>query len=409
MKKINVLAIALPLAPLSVYAYRLLQKKRSAVPRKYDVFLSFSGPDTRTGFTDFLYNSLVATGLHVFRDYDSIPVGEQIGPEIIKAIKSCRIAIPIISEQYAQSKRCLRELKEIVDCQGKDGKSVFPVFYKVDVGDIHRQRVNFENTLRRPEMQTSAEEMEKWWNAFTSVAKIKGWISHTISDGHEAELVKMVVAKVSSDLKMMWIERLPTFISSVLFHFSDKKRRESNCQVFLAFCGPDTRHSLVAFLRVSFQLEGIRVFDDDDSSLIGKDIDNEIYDAINYCKISIPILSEDYASSSWCLNELVQMVECHQTKGQKILPIFYKVQSSNVRDLSGVFGQRILRHRNLVDATTYERWEQALRKVGTFKGWVSERIANGYEGELVKRVVKDVSKLVKESLYTRCPIPYTKY
>ncbi|KAF8028297.1 hypothetical protein BT93_E1030 [Corymbia citriodora subsp. variegata] len=407
MKKTTALATVLPLAPLSVYAYRLLQKKRSAVPQNYDVFLSFRGPDTRTGFTDFLYNSLVAAGIQVFRDYDSIPVGEQIGPEILKAIESCRIAIPIISEQYAQSKWCLRELTEIMDCQKRDGKSVFPVFYKVHVGDIHRQHVSFKKALCKPEMQISAKEMKKWWNAFTSVAKIKGWVSQTIADGHEAELVKMIVAKVSSDLKMVWIERLPTFIGSVHLHFSEKKRRESKCQVFLAFRGPDTRHSLAAFLRVSLKLEGIRVFDDDDPSLIGKDIDNEIYDAIDYGKISIPILSEDYASSSWCLNELAKMVECHQTKGQKILPIFYKIKSSHVQHLSGVFGRRILRHRDLVDATTYERWEQALRKVGTFKGWVSDRIANGYEGELVKRVVNVVSKLVKESPNTCRTIPST--
>jgi len=60
------------------------------------VFLSFRGGDTRTGFTDFLYNSLVAAGVHVFRDDDALPVGKKIGPEILWAIRSCRIAIPIV-------------------------------------------------------------------------------------------------------------------------------------------------------------------------------------------------------------------------------------------------------------------------------------------------------------------------
>ncbi|KAF8030936.1 hypothetical protein BT93_D0201 [Corymbia citriodora subsp. variegata] len=409
MKKITALAIVLPLAPLSVYTYRLLQERRNTVPRNYDVFLSFKGPDTRTCFTDFLYNSLVAAGFHVFRDDDSIPVGEQIGPEKLRAIKSCRIAIPIISEQYAQSKRCLRELNEIMDCHRKHGKSVFPVFYKVDVGDVCRQRVTFEKALRKPEIQISAEEMEKWWNALTSVAMIKGWISQTIANGHEAELVKMVVAKVSSDLKMKWIERLPMFIKSVHLHFLEKKRRESKCQVFLAFRGPDTRHSLAAYLYISLVAVGIRVFNDDDPSLIGKDVDHEICNAIDHCKISIPILSEDYASSSWCLDELAQMVECMRTKRQKILPIFYKVRTSHVRDLSGVFGEKICKHENLVNESTYERWKQALKEVGSFKGWVSERIANGHEGVLVKEVVKEVSRFLKNPQTHDPPSPSTEY
>ncbi|XP_010041497.2 uncharacterized protein LOC104430442 [Eucalyptus grandis] len=405
MKKITALAIVLPLAPLSVYTYRLLQEKRSAVPRNYDVFLSFKGPDTRTCFTDFLYNSLVAAGFHVFRDNDSIPVGEQIGPEKFWAIKSCRIAIPIISKQYAQSKRCLRELTEIMDCHKKHGKSVFPVFYKVDVGDVRRQRVNFEKALRKPEIHISPEEMAKWWNALTSVAKIKGWISQTIANGHEAELVKMVVAKVSSDLKTMWIERLPMFVKSVHLHFSEKKRRESQYQVFLAFRGPDTRHSLAAYLYISLVAAGVRVFNDADPSLIGKDVDHEICNAIDHCKISIPILSKDYPSSRWCLDELAQMVECKRRKRQKILPIFYKVRTSHVRDLSGVFGEKILKHEKMVDECTYERWKLALKEVGSFKGWVSERIANGHEGVLVKEVVKEVSRLLKNPKYM-IPHPY---
>lgn len=122
---------------------------------------------------------------------------------------------------------------------------------------------------------------------------------------------------------------------------------------------------------------------------------NEICNAIDHCKISIPILPEDYASSCWCLDELAQMVECKRTKRQNILPIFYKVRTSHVRDLSGVFGERMLKHEKMVDECTYERWKLALKEVGSFKGWVSERIANGNEGVLVKEVIKEVSRLLK--------------
>ncbi|KAL3742429.1 hypothetical protein ACJRO7_017842 [Eucalyptus globulus] len=369
----NSLAIVLPLAHLSVCAYRFLQKKKSMATQNYDVFLSFRDGDTRTGFTDFLYNSLVAAGVHVFRDDDALPVGKQIGPEILWAIRSCRIAIPIISERYAQSKWCLRELTEIMDCHRHHGKSVFPIFYKVDVVDVGRQRGNFQEALCKHEMQFSTKEVLEWREALTSVARIKGWISETVVNGHEGELVNMVVAKVSSELKTTWIERLPMF--PILMSNDYAKS----------------------------------VFNDNDPHLIGKDVAHEIRNAIDHCEISIPIISENYASSPWCLNELAQMVESKRIKGQEILPIFYKVSTSHVRNLSHFFGECMLRHKKLVDTNTYERWEQALREVGSSKGWTTEKIANGHEGLLVKRVVKEVSRLLNNPRTRDPPIPIPKH
>ncbi|KAI6704199.1 hypothetical protein NL676_013335 [Syzygium grande] len=291
------LATVLLLALLAVYAFRFWQEKAREAPRNYDVFLSFRGGDTRTGFTDFLYNSLVAAGVRVFRDDDSLPVGKEIDPELLRAIRSCRIAIPIISEQYAQSKSCLRELTEIMECHRKQGQSVFPVFYKVNVYDVRHQLGNFKKALSEHERQCSSEELQKWVTSLFSVTWIRGWISYAIANGHEGELVKLVVAKVSSELKTTWIERLPLS----------------------------------------------------------------------------PILASNYPIRSGC------------------------------------FGEKMLRHRDLVDGSTYERWEQALKEVGSYKGWVSEKIANGHEGVLVKQVVKEVSRLLKNAQTHDPPFPSTEY
>ncbi|XP_056159739.1 uncharacterized protein LOC115664955 [Syzygium oleosum] len=394
LKKTDAPAIVLLLAHPFMCTYRFLREKTMAVSQNYDVFLSYRGPDTSTGFTDFLYNSLVAAGFHVFRDDNAVPVSDEIGLEVLRAIRSCRIAIPIISEQYVQSKLCLRELAEMMECRRKHGKSVFPVFYKVDVVDVGCQRGKIEQALFEHERQCSSEEVRAWRKELASVARIGGWTSQTIADGREAELVEMVRDKVSYKLKSMWIERLPMFIRSEYFCFSEKKRRDSKCQVFLAFRGSDTRYDLAAYLYISLVAVGIRVFKDDDPCLIGKDVDHEIRNAIEHCKISIPILSENYASSHWCLDDLAQMVECKRRKGQKILPIFYKVKPSHVKDVSHLFGEHMLQHKELVDKGTYERLERALREVGSYKGWV----ADGHEEVLVKQVVEEVSKLLKNPL-----------
>lgn len=385
---------------LAAYGSRFPEEKISAAPRKYDVFLSFRAGDTRTGFVDFLYKSLSATGLHVFRDA-SLSVGnEQIGPEVLQAIRNSRVIIPIISERYAQSNWCLHELTQIMDCHRKHGQSVFPVFYKVNVADLGRQCGNlrhFEESLCEHEMRCRREEVQEWVESLRSITRIRGWMSQAIANGHEGKLVKMIVARVLSEVEMSWIQRSSMFIKSVCHYFSEKQGRESKCQVFLSFRGPDTRYNLAAYLYTSLVAEGIQVFNDDDPSLIGKDAVHEIRTAIDQCKISIPILSSNYASSQWCLEDLAQIVECKRTKGQMILPLFYRVRSSHVRDLSHSFGMYMLRHKELVDESTYERWERALKEVGSSKGWVSENIANGHEVVLVKEVVEEVSRLLNNT------------
>lgn len=123
---------------------------------------------------------------------------------------------------------------------------------------------------------------------------------------------------------------------------------------------------------------GIKVFSFDDPFLIGKDVRSEIRNAIDQCKISIPILSENFASSNWCLDELAQMIECKKKKRQEMLPIFYKVEPSDVQDLLHSFGDDMRQQKKLFDRSSYKRWKEALKEVGSSKGLESGKIADGY-------------------------------
>lgn len=42
------------------------------------------------------------------------------------------------------------------------------------------------------------------------------------------------------------------------------------------------------------------------------------------------ILSENYASTQWYLDELHKIMECKEKNGQLVIPIFYMVDHSNV-------------------------------------------------------------------------------
>ncbi|XP_039165334.1 disease resistance protein RUN1-like [Eucalyptus grandis] len=164
--------------------------------------------------------------------------------------------------------------------------------------------------------------------------------------------------------------------------------------VFLSFRGEDTRKGFTDYLYTSLDEKGIRVFRDDNELRVGEKIGPELLCSITQSTISIPIISENYVSSKWCLRELVQLLECKRSKEQIVLPIFYKVEPSQVRHPTGRLREAIDAHKKNMEETVVKEWEEALKEVSSLKGWESEKIDNGHEGALVKIVVtKVLSKL----------------
>ncbi|XP_039174027.1 disease resistance protein RPV1-like isoform X1 [Eucalyptus grandis] len=168
--------------------------------------------------------------------------------------------------------------------------------------------------------------------------------------------------------------------------------------VFLSFRGLDTRHGFTDHLYHGLFTAGIDTFRDDDELRHGENIKPELLAAIRNSKISIPILSVNYGTSSWCLDELVQIMECKNSNKQIVLPIFYKVKPADVRYQTGRFGEAFheresrLRKRSSFDPTTLEKWKSALDEVSTLKGYE----ALGYEAELVKSIVRRVLSELKK-------------
>ncbi|XP_056174772.1 disease resistance protein RPV1-like [Syzygium oleosum] len=175
----------------------------------YEVFLSFRGRDTRKGFTDFLYTSLVDAGIRVFRDNNDLCVGEEIGLELLCSIMQSKISIPIISEDYASSKWCLRELAQILNCRRSRGQVVLPIFYKVELSQVQNLTERFGDAINAHKKNSDQMVVKEWEDALKEVSSLKGWESNKIDDGHEAVLVKMVVRRVMSELKRLFQLNVP--------------------------------------------------------------------------------------------------------------------------------------------------------------------------------------------------------
>ncbi|TYJ12177.1 hypothetical protein E1A91_A11G331600v1 [Gossypium mustelinum] len=167
--------------------------------KKYDVFLSFRGEDTRNNFTDHLYDALSRSGIVTFRDDPKLEAGEEIAPELFKAIQQSWCSVIIFSQTYAFSSWCLEELAEIVKQHNNDGHKVFPIFYHVDPSDLRKQKEKVEEAFARHKerYKEDSEKIQRWRNALIQVAAIKGW---HLNNRHESEFIKDIVKKISAKL-----------------------------------------------------------------------------------------------------------------------------------------------------------------------------------------------------------------
>lgn len=146
-------------------------------------------------------------------------------------------------------------------------------------------------------------------------------------------------------------------------------------QVFLSFRGEDTRKHFTDHLYTALINAGIRTFRDDDEIPRGEDIKSVLIKAIQQSRSSLIVMSKDYASSRWCLDELVKILERRKTSGQVILPVFYDVDPSEVSNQTGSFGEAFARHKEEFEAETDKRRKELMDKLERWREALSE-VAN---------------------------------
>ncbi|KAJ9551413.1 hypothetical protein OSB04_015458 [Centaurea solstitialis] len=140
-----------------------------------------------------------------------------------------------------------------------------------------------------------------------------------------------------------------------------------NYDIFLSFRGEDTRNSFTDHLYKKLMDAEINTFRDNEGINIGEELNTKISRAIKESKGSIVVLSPNYATSTWCLDELWLILQQRRDCGHFVIPIFYHVDPFDVRKQNKAFNIQV----KVSSRWTQEnvnKWKAALTEVADLKG-----------------------------------------
>ncbi|XP_028773583.1 TMV resistance protein N-like [Neltuma alba] len=161
--------------------------------------------------------------------------------------------------------------------------------------------------------------------------------------------------------------------------------------VFISFRGPDIRSDFLSHLKRALRQKNVDVYVDDRLER-GEEIWSVLVNAIEGSMIALVIFSDNYASSEWCLEELVKIVECKKANQQIVIPIFYRVDPSHVRHQTHTYAEAFTHHEQRFpdNMDNLENWRSVLKETAHLSGYHSSNFQD--ESELINAIVEDVFK-----------------
>ncbi|KAG2668394.1 hypothetical protein I3760_15G158300 [Carya illinoinensis] len=177
--------------------------------------------------------------------------------------------------------------------------------------------------------------------------------------------------------------------------------------VFLSFRREDIPDTFIARLNHALMEKGIFTFIYEDEVKRGDEISPELLYAIERSRISIIVLSANYASLTWCSDELLKILEWKKLRQRLLdLPVFYRVNPSDIRHQGKSFGEALTDHAQKLNE---EAWTEHFKKLNVdMMMWQRLKAANltdWNQAEFIKGIVQDISRFVESDSY----LPVAKY
>nr|WIL60021.1 nodulation protein [Melilotus officinalis] len=168
--------------------------------------------------------------------------------------------------------------------------------------------------------------------------------------------------------------------------------------VFISFRGTDTRFGFTGNFYKALSDNGIHTFIDDKELQKGEEITHSLLKSIEDSRIAIIVFSKDYASSSFCLDELVHIIHYFKENGRLVLPVFYDVEPSHVRHQNDSYSEALAKHKekfqdNKENTERLLKWKIALKQAADLSGY-HFNLGKEYEHNFIEKIVKDVSNKI---------------
>ncbi|XP_050383811.1 toll/interleukin-1 receptor-like protein [Argentina anserina] len=165
--------------------------------------------------------------------------------------------------------------------------------------------------------------------------------------------------------------------------------------VFLSFRGLDTRETFTSHLHAALVRRKVETYIDYRFER-GDEVGPALHREIKESKISLIIFSENYASSSWCLDEFAFILKCKEKYRQLVIPIIYTVEPTHVRHQTETYGTVFAEHEQRPKDKVAE-WKKALVEAANLSGFDSSSKTVRDDADLVEKVISVVlAKLKRE-------------
>lgn len=141
-------------------------------------------------------------------------------------------------------------------------------------------------------------------------------------------------------------------------------KQTSPHQVFINFWGEEVRFSFISHLVYALSTRGVNVFVDKYEKT-SEDL-RKTFQSIEDSDIALVVFSSKYTESTWCLDELVKIKERMDEEELFIIPIFYKVEPTEVAQLDGDFGLKLWNLWRIHRDHRIIKWKEALECFSTW-------------------------------------------
>ncbi|BAT97009.1 hypothetical protein LR48_Vigan11g146200 [Vigna angularis] len=178
--------------------------------------------------------------------------------------------------------------------------------------------------------------------------------------------------------------------------------------VFINFGGEDIGRKLVSHLHSVLLQAQVKTLVNEENLQEGMKLEEHM-GAIAVSKIAIIVFSKTYTESTCCLLELEKIIECLETFGQVVLPVFYEIEPLDVRDQKDDFGKALeetAKKSYLGEQLEHalSRWRRALTTAASMTSWDVRDFRD--DAELVEVIVRHVQTLLdyKDLFITEFPV-----